>query len=55
MTKDEKINQLCENFSRLNDKKQDYILGITQALAFAEDAQNSVLPVIEPPEPAPPR
>lgn len=35
MTKEEKLNKVCDNFSSLPEDKQDYILGILQALVFA--------------------
>jgi hypothetical protein len=35
MTTEEKLNEVCDNFSSLPEDKQDYILGILQALVFA--------------------
>ena len=40
MTKKDKIDKVINDFSLLPDAKQDYILGVLQALAFAHN-QNS--------------
>ena len=40
MTKKEKLERVTEKFSLLPAEKQDHILGVLQALAFAHD-QNS--------------
>jgi hypothetical protein len=40
MTKEEKIDKVTKDFSLLPEEKQDYILGILQALAFAHDLGN---------------
>jgi hypothetical protein len=37
MTKEEKLDKICNDFSSLNEEKQDYILGILQALVFAKN------------------
>jgi hypothetical protein len=37
MTKEEKMKKVCTDFSSLTEEKQDYILGILQALVFAKD------------------
>ena len=37
MTKDEKLEKITKDFSLLPEDKQDYILGIMQALVFAND------------------
>ena len=37
MNKDEKLKKVCDDFSKLNEKQQDYILGILQALVFAKN------------------
>jgi hypothetical protein len=37
MTKDEKLDKMCRDFSALSEEKQDYILGMLQALVFAKD------------------
>jgi hypothetical protein len=37
MTKEEKLDKVCKDFSSLNGKKKDYILGILQALVFAKN------------------
>jgi hypothetical protein len=34
--KEERINKLCSGFSRLDDRDQEYIFGVLQALLFAE-------------------
>ena len=41
MTKAEKLNKVCGDFSSLSEEKQDYILGILQALVFANNAGES--------------
>ena len=40
MNKDEKLEKICNDFSKLNNDQQDYILGILQALVFANTANN---------------
>ena len=40
MTKAEKLEKITKRFSLLPEDKQDYILGILQALVFANDAAN---------------
>jgi hypothetical protein len=35
MIVDEKLDKVCKDFSSLSGEKQDYILGILQALVFA--------------------
>ena len=35
MTNDEKLSKVMMDFSLLPDEKQDYVLGILQALVFA--------------------
>ena len=37
MTKEEKLDKMAKEFSLLPDEKQDYILGVMQALVFAHD------------------
>ena len=37
MTKEEKLDKMAKEFSLLPDEKQDYILGVMQALTFAHD------------------
>ncbi|MDR2480628.1 MAG: hypothetical protein LBD48_15120 [Treponema sp.] len=39
MTKEEKLTKICTDFSSLSEEKQDYILGILQALVFANTAE----------------
>jgi len=36
MTLQEKLEKVCNDFSKLNSEQQDYILGILQALVFAK-------------------
>jgi len=36
MNKEEKLEKVCNDFSKLNEKQQDYVLGILQALVFAK-------------------
>jgi len=40
MTEEEKLDKVTKDFSSLPEEKQDYILGILQALAFANDISN---------------
>jgi hypothetical protein len=44
MTKEEKLDKICKDFSSLSEDKQDYILGILQALVFAKNEN------VEPPK-----
>ena len=37
MSKKEKLERVTDKFSLLPEEKQDYILGVLQALAFAHD------------------
>jgi hypothetical protein len=41
MTKEEKINKVCSDFALLPEDKQDYILGILQALVFANTSSET--------------
>jgi hypothetical protein len=34
--KEERIDKLCSGFSRLEERDQEYIFGVLQALLFAE-------------------
>jgi len=38
VTKDEKLNKVLQDFSLLPEDKQNYVLGILQALVFASDS-----------------
>ena len=40
MTKEEKLDKIAKDFSLLPEEKQDYILGVLQALAFAHETVN---------------
>ena len=40
MLKDEKLKKMCGDFSLLKEDQQDYILGILQALVFANNAHS---------------
>jgi hypothetical protein len=40
MIQNEKFEKMCKDFSLLDDKQQDYILGILQALVFAKNTSN---------------
>ena len=40
MTKEEKLDKITKDFSLLPEEKQDYILGVVQALAFAHETAN---------------
>jgi hypothetical protein len=37
MTKEDKLDKVTKDFSLLPEEKQDYILGVIQALAFAHE------------------
>ena len=37
MTTEKKLEKIAKDFSLLSEEKQDYILGILQALVFAHD------------------
>jgi len=38
MANDEKLKKICDDFSLLGEEQQDYILGILQALVFANSS-----------------
>ena len=38
MVQEEKLQKICDDFTLLNENQQDYILGILQALVFANNA-----------------
>jgi hypothetical protein len=40
MVNDEKLKKICDDFSLLSEDQQNYILGILQALAFANSSYN---------------
>jgi hypothetical protein len=40
MNKEEKIAKVTKDFSLLPEEKQDYILGVLQALVFAHNSAN---------------
>jgi len=40
VTKEEKLDKVTRDFSLLPEEKQDYILGVLQALVFAHDMTN---------------
>lgn len=40
MIDDEKLKRVCEIFSSLPGEQQDYIIGILQALVFANNMHN---------------
>jgi len=45
MTKEEKLNKVIQNFSLLPEEKQNHVLGILQALVFANvDAMETFKP-----------
>jgi len=41
MTKDEKLSKVLQDFSLLPEDKQNYVLGILQALVFASDSHTT--------------
>jgi hypothetical protein len=44
MTKEEKLEKIYRDFSSLSEEKQEYILGMLQALTYAKD---ELKPVVE--------
>jgi len=42
---EERLQKVCNDFSLLNEKQQDYILGILQALVFAKTTSGHDEPV----------
>ena len=40
MIQEEKLKKVCSDFSSLNGDQQDYILGILQALVFANTSHS---------------
>jgi len=51
MIQEEKLKKVCDDFSLLNEKQQEYILGVLQALVFAKSTYNQG--ESENPEPTP--
>jgi hypothetical protein len=45
MPKEEKLDKMCKDFTSLSEDKQDYILGILQALVFAKNEMETDRPV----------
>jgi hypothetical protein len=43
--KEEKLDKLTKDFSLLPEEKQVYILGVLQALVFANDVANGDIPL----------
>ena len=41
MIQDEKLEKVCNDFSKLSEEQKDYILGILQALVFAKSSYNN--------------
>jgi hypothetical protein len=37
---DDKLKKVCNDFSILNEEQQEYVLGIMQALIFAQNTQD---------------
>jgi hypothetical protein len=46
MTKEEKLDRICKDFSLLSEDKQEYILGMLQALVFANDELKPVVDLV---------
>jgi hypothetical protein len=46
MTKEEKVDKVSKDFSLLPEEKQDYILGVLQALAFAHNTRNGQTEIV---------
>jgi hypothetical protein len=44
MTKEEKLEKMSKDFCSLSEEKQEYILGMLQALTYAKD---ELKPVVE--------
>jgi hypothetical protein len=45
MTQEAKLDKVCKDFTSLSEDKQDYVLGILQALAFAKNEMGTSQPV----------
>jgi hypothetical protein len=45
LTKEEKLDKVCKDFASLSGDKQDYVLGILQALVFAKNEMGDKRPV----------
>jgi hypothetical protein len=45
MTQKEKLDKMCRDFSALGEDKQDYVLGILQALVFTKNETENNRPV----------
>ena len=41
MVQEEKLNKICNDFTKLNEEQQDYILGILQALVYANNTDKA--------------
>ena len=50
MNQKEKLEKVCNDFSKLNEEQQDYILGILQALVFAKSTYDKPDPKNLPPD-----
>ena len=44
MVQEERLQKVCNDFSKLNNEQQDYILGILQALVFAKSTSEQPKP-----------
>ncbi|MCL2266910.1 MAG: hypothetical protein FWC17_03990 [Treponema sp.] len=42
MIQDDKLEKICTDFSKLSGEQQDYIIGIMQALVFANSTQTGL-------------
>jgi predicted GTPase len=47
MTKEEKLEKMCRDFRSLSEAKQEYILGMLQALKFAGDELRPVMDLVQ--------
>ena len=47
LTGTEKLEKMCKEFPLLTEEKQDYILGILQALVFASNTPPAMQPEIQ--------
>jgi hypothetical protein len=46
MTKDERLEKVCKDFCSLGEGEQEYILGMSQALVFANEEFKPIVDVI---------
>jgi hypothetical protein len=47
MTKEEKLEKITRDFSLLGEEKQEYVLGMLQALVYAKGEYKPVIDVVQ--------